>query len=93
MRLILEYAGNIWSPHCDKDIQCIERVQRRAARFAANCYSRYHSVTGMMQKLTWPTLKQRRNESKPRNDAQNNSWPCAHPVYPSTSSILFKWCY
>ena len=64
MRPILEYAGNVWSPHCDKDIQCMERVQRRAARFAANCYSRYHSVTDMMQKLNWPTLKQRRNESK-----------------------------
>ena len=64
IRPILEYAGNVWSPHCDKDIQCIERVQRRAARFAANCYSRYHSVTDMMQKLNWPTLKQHRNESK-----------------------------
>ena len=64
MRPILEYAGNVWSPHCDKDIQCMERVQRRAARFAVNCYSRYHSATGMMQKLNWPTLKQRRNESK-----------------------------
>ena len=42
----------------------MERVQRRVARFAANCYSRYHSVAGMMQKLNWPTLKQRRNESK-----------------------------
>ena len=51
IRPILEYAGNVWSPHCDKDIQCMERVQRRAARFAANCYSRYHSVTDMMQKL------------------------------------------
>ena len=34
------------------------------ARFAANCYLRYHSVTGMMQELNWPTLKESRNESK-----------------------------
>ena len=61
---ILEYASNVWSPHCDKDVKCTERVQRRAARFAVNCYLRYHSVTGMMQKLNWPTLKERRNESK-----------------------------
>ena len=42
----------------------MERVQRRAARFAVNCYLTYHSVTGMIQKLNWPTLKERRNESK-----------------------------
>ena len=56
MRPILEYVGNVWSPHCDKDIQCMERVKRRAARFAANCYSRYHRITGTMQKLNWPTF-------------------------------------
>ena len=61
---ILEYASNIWSPHCDKEVQCMERVQRRVARFTVNCYSRYHSVTGMVQKLNWPTLKECRNESK-----------------------------
>ena len=42
----------------------MERVHRRVARFAANCYLRYHSVTGMMQELNWPTLIESRNESK-----------------------------
>ena len=42
----------------------MERVQGRAARFAVNCYSRYHSIIDMMQKLNWPTLKECRNKSK-----------------------------
>ena len=61
---ILEYASNVWSPHCDKDEQCMEAAQRRAARFNVNHYSRYLSVTSMMQKLDWPTLKEYRKWSK-----------------------------
>ena len=53
---ILEYAS--------KDIQCIEAVQMRAARFTVNCYSRYQSVSNILQKLNWPTLEERRNELK-----------------------------
>ena len=64
VRPILEYASNVWSPHCNKDIQLIEAVQRRAARFTVNCYSRYESVSSMLEKLNWPTLKDRRNELK-----------------------------
>ena len=45
IRPILEYACTIWSPHCKNDIQLIEAVQRRTARFAVNCYSRNQSVT------------------------------------------------
>ena len=35
-------------------------VQRRAARFACNSYSRQASVTEMLQKLGWRSLLQRR---------------------------------
>ena len=34
MRPIVEYATVAWSPHANKGIDCIESVQRRAARFA-----------------------------------------------------------
>ena len=61
MRPILEYARNVWCSHYNKDIQSIEAVQRRAARFCMNCYSRYESVTNM---LKWPTLTDRRNDLK-----------------------------
>ena len=48
---ILEYASNVWSQHYDKDVQYMEAVQRKAARFAVNCYSRYQSATGIKEKL------------------------------------------
>ena len=41
---ILEYASDVWSPYHNKDIQHIEAVQRRAARFTVNCYSRYQCL-------------------------------------------------
>jgi len=64
VRPILEYACTVWSPHCQKDIQCIEAIQRRAARFAMNCYSKYQSVSNMIHQLNWPTLYDRRNKLK-----------------------------
>ena len=63
VRPILEYVSNAWSPYHNKDIQCIEAVQRRAARFTVNCYTRYHSVSNILEKLNWPTLEERKYES------------------------------
>ena len=34
----LEYASAIWDPHCNKYIELIEKVQKRAARFVTNNY-------------------------------------------------------
>ena len=57
---ILEYACTSWSPYFLKDINSIEMVQRRAARFVFNDYSRYTSVAGLLSTLNWPTLQRRR---------------------------------
>ncbi len=62
VRSLLEYSAPIWDPHYAKDIQKIEKVQRRAARFVTNNYDWSCSVTGMMKKLGWKTLKDRRRE-------------------------------
>ena len=64
MRPILEYAVTVWAPYHRTDICQIEAIQRRAARFAMNCYDRHQSVTEMLHKLTWPTLESRRNHFK-----------------------------
>ena len=61
VRPILEYACTIWAPHCQRDIQHIEAIQRRAARFTMNRYGRYENVTNMLHQLDWPTLYVRRN--------------------------------
>ena len=60
VRPIMEYARTVWSPHTKKNIQILEAVQRRAARFVKNDYSNFSSVTAMMQDLEWPTLEERR---------------------------------
>ncbi|KAL9988289.1 hypothetical protein ACROYT_G002720 [Oculina patagonica] len=56
----LEYACAAWDPYLQKDINSLERVQRKAARFCTNDYHPTASVTDMIQELGWQTLEQRR---------------------------------
>ena len=37
----LEYASTVWSPHTDKNIESIEMVQRRAARWVSTLVSMF----------------------------------------------------
>ena len=47
------------------DIQQLEAIQRRAARFVTNNYKRTEgSATNILQKLDWPSLQQRRKEHR-----------------------------
>ena len=59
----LEYASDVWDPHQTGDIAELEKVQRRAARWAMNDYGRLSSVTSMLNQLSWPTLQTRRKLS------------------------------
>ena len=62
VRPILEYASGAWDPHSLNNIKTLERIQRQAARFCTNNYSREPgSVTQLLQELGWETLKTRRN--------------------------------
>lgn len=60
VRSKLDYCSTIWDPHLEKDIKALEAVQRRAARFVCNDYSRYSSVSSMLEELQWPSLEHRR---------------------------------
>ena len=42
----------------------LEKIQRRAARFVCNNYSKYDSVTDMLTLLNWASLEQRRNQAR-----------------------------
>ena len=42
----------------------LSREEQLLCRFAANCYSRYQSVTSILQQLDWPTLHERRDQIK-----------------------------
>lgn len=56
----VEYGAAIWDPFTNENIDKLERVQRRAARYVCNNYSYEASVTAMMNQLNWIPLQQRR---------------------------------
>ena len=49
-----------WNPYTKRNINKIEMVQRRAARFVFNDYSRASHVSPMIDHLGWDNLQQRR---------------------------------
>ena len=64
VKTILEYSSTVWDPFCQKDIDRLERVRRRAARFVLNDYKPLSSVTSMASKLGWKPLADRRREHR-----------------------------
>ena len=50
---VIKYGCTVWDPHTHKDIDKIDKVQRRAARFVKNDYSWNTSVTGLINDLEW----------------------------------------
>ena len=60
----LEYASTVWSPHTDLDINKLESVQSRAARWVTHDYQYTSSVSTMLQDFNWRTLDQRRIDSR-----------------------------
>ena len=57
MKPVLDYAATVWSPYTQKDIDMVKQVQRCAARYIFNNYSRLASVSEMLTDLNWATLK------------------------------------
>ena len=61
VRPILEYGCVVWDPHHRSDIDRLEKIQKRAARFATNNYNFEHGGTkANMEKLGWKPLEERR---------------------------------
>ena len=60
----LEYASTVLYPHHDKDINKVEAIQRRAARWATRDYKYTSSVTALLKDLNWRPLDQRRIDSR-----------------------------
>jgi len=77
----LEYACTVWDPHYKKDINALDRVQRRAARYVTNRFHNTSSVTEMLNGLGWESLQNRRIKFKlcmAYNAIHNN---CAFPIH------------
>ena len=60
----LEYSSTVWDTYCKCQINQLEKIQCRAARFVLYDYSRESSVTTMLTTLNWPTLQSRRKVSR-----------------------------
>jgi len=63
VRPIVEYASDVLSPYIQCLIHQLEMIQRSAARFVFNGFSRCSSVTSLLNQLNWPSLQLRRNQS------------------------------
>ena len=64
VRPVMEYGSMIWDPYTQENIHRLEMVQRRSARFVTGKYKYKYSVTPMLEELGWPTLQDRRAQSK-----------------------------
>ncbi len=60
VRPILEYSAAAWDPHTQSNINKLEMVQRRSARYVFGDFNRRSSVTAMLQELCWLPLATRR---------------------------------
>ncbi|XP_072048270.1 uncharacterized protein [Amphiura filiformis] len=64
VRPLLEYCHTIWDPYQQTNKDTIDKVQRRAARFVFNDYSRHSSVSNMLGQLDWDSLETRRTRAR-----------------------------
>ena len=66
VRPTLEYACTAWDPHTAEDINRLDQVQRRAARFVSNNYhdKTQRCVTQMIRDLHWEPLPVRRTNHR-----------------------------
>ena len=62
IRSVIEYAAVVWDPYLKKDINHLESIQNRSARFVCNNYSWESSVSAMKNELGWLNLAERRRE-------------------------------
>ena len=63
----IEYCCSIWDPHQKYLIDKLEMIQHRAARFVLNKPWNRHqrdSITDMLKELNWPSLQERRKQSR-----------------------------
>ena len=66
VRPILEYASAVWDPHLQKDIDTLEKTQKRAARRISNNYSCQTSASGLVNNIGLEKLHVRRKKDKLR---------------------------
>ena len=65
VRPMLEYSSAAWDPYRKYQVNCLEMVQRRAARFVTRTQGTDEGcVTRALNHLQWPTLESRRKVAR-----------------------------
>ena len=64
IRSFMEYGVTVCDPYQKYNSDKVERVQRLAAGFVKSRYSRYSSVSDMLDVLGWTPLSERRQEAR-----------------------------
>ncbi|KAK3085883.1 hypothetical protein FSP39_009995 [Pinctada imbricata] len=64
IRPTLEYACSVWDPYFTEDINKIEKIQRRAARYVTGRSNNTSSVSDMLNTLQWRKLADRRTDAR-----------------------------
>ena len=64
VRPLVEYASTVWDPHTQRNIQKLEMVQRRAARYVTNRHRNRSSESDMLHGLNWRSLQDRRKDAR-----------------------------
>ena len=64
MRPIVEYSANVWDPYVATNIQQVEMIQRRTARWVFGRYDRLDSVTYTLSSLILRSLELRRSGAR-----------------------------
>ena len=64
VRPIVEYSATIWDPYVAKNIQQVDMIQRRAARWVLVRYNRLDSVSDVLSSLKWRSLGLRRSDAR-----------------------------
>eukprot|EP00745_Piridium_sociabile_P038619 TRINITY_DN7074_c0_g1_i3.p1 TRINITY_DN7074_c0_g1~~TRINITY_DN7074_c0_g1_i3.p1 ORF type:complete len:816 (+),score=128.54 TRINITY_DN7074_c0_g1_i3:312-2759(+) len=64
VRPLTEYASVLWDPYTKANIDRLEAVQRKSARYIYNDFRTTSSVTSMIERLGWDTLQERRAHAR-----------------------------
>ena len=83
----MEYCASVWDPYTKKDIETLERINRKAARVVYNKSYRDKEVspTKLIADLGWKTLAERREPhvAAPHHDLQDRQRPDRYPTHAS----------
>lgn len=91
VRPSLEYASTVWDPHTQANINKVESIQRRAARFVTNNYDPRASVATLLQDLNWPIPTTQTPTSQTHHDVPHYLPSLRNTIYYLSHSIQIRY--